>query len=63
MPSASKLPESNENKIPVTLRITGYGHALWPRRNWLPKTSVALYLIRRLRSQGVHDLNTVNYCT
>ena len=24
---------------------------------------VALYLNRRLRSQGVHDLNTVNYCT
>jgi hypothetical protein len=25
--------------------------------------SVALYLNRRLRLQGVHDLNTVNYCT
>jgi len=24
---------------------------------------VALYLIRRLRSQGIHDLNAVNYCT
>jgi hypothetical protein len=24
---------------------------------------VALYSNRRLRSQGVHDLNTVNYCT
>jgi hypothetical protein len=23
MPSVSKLPESNENKVPVTLRITG----------------------------------------
>ena len=28
------------------------------------KTSVvALYLNRRLRSQVIHDLNTVNYCT
>ena len=26
-------------------------------------TGVALYLNRRLRSQGVHDLNTVNHCT
>jgi hypothetical protein len=26
MPSVSKLPESNENKMPVTLRITGYCH-------------------------------------
>jgi hypothetical protein len=25
--------------------------------------AVALYLNRRLRSQGVHDLNTVNHCT
>ena len=25
MPSVSKLPESNENKVPVTLRITGSG--------------------------------------
>jgi hypothetical protein len=24
---------------------------------------VALYLNRRLRSQVIHDLNTVNYCT
>src|SRR5271166_5030759 len=27
------------------------------------KTDVALYLNRRLRSQVIHDLNTVNYCT
>jgi hypothetical protein len=26
-------------------------------------TGVALYLNRRLRSQVIHDLNTVNYCT
>jgi hypothetical protein len=25
--------------------------------------TVALYLNRRLRSQAIHDLNTVNYCT
>ncbi len=24
---------------------------------------VALYLNRRLRSQGIHNLNAVNYCT
>jgi hypothetical protein len=24
---------------------------------------VALYLNRRLRSQAIHELNTVNYCT
>jgi hypothetical protein len=28
-----------------------------------PTIVVDLYLNRRLRSQGVHDLNTVNYCT
>jgi hypothetical protein len=28
MPSTSKLSESNENKIPVTLRITGVSHPL-----------------------------------
>ena len=26
-------------------------------------SAVALYLNRRLRSQVIHDLNTVNYCT
>jgi hypothetical protein len=25
--------------------------------------AVALYLNRRLRSQAIHDLNAVNYCT
>jgi hypothetical protein len=32
MPSVSKLPESNENKIPVTLRITGYAFSGTPPR-------------------------------
>jgi hypothetical protein len=31
--------------------------------NIMPSLAVALYLNRRLRSQGVHDLNAVNYCT
>ena len=29
----------------------------------MPAAAVALYLNRRLRSQVIHDLNTVNYCT
>ena len=36
------------------------------RQGPIPERSnagVALYLNRRLRSQGVHDLNTVNHCT
>jgi hypothetical protein len=29
----------------------------------LETVGVALYLNRRLRSEGIHDLNAVNYCT
>jgi hypothetical protein len=35
----------------------------WVQTHSYPNVVVALYLNRRLRSQVIHDLNTVNYCT
>jgi hypothetical protein len=62
MPLASKLLESNENKIPVMLRITGYAFSRTAPRKSGPfgAANATTYAIKissgalKARSQGKH---------
>jgi hypothetical protein len=62
MPSDSKLPEAKENKIPVTLRITGYAFSRTAPRKSGPfgaakATTYArknIFGALKARSQGEH---------
>jgi len=50
-------------RCPVTLKVISERYLGDESARLRFGLTVALYLNRRLRSQAIHDLNTVNYCT